>query len=608
MERTIELLAPAKDKETGIAAINSGADAVYIGAPEFSARAAAGNTVSDIEKLASYARRYRVKVYAAVNTIIYEPELERVRNLIFDLCRAGTDAVIFQDMGILEMDLPPVALHASTQCHNYSPEHIKFLSDTGVSRIILARELELAQLAEARKAASCSLECFVHGALCVSMSGRCYMSAAAGGRSANRGNCAQPCRKAYSVINQSGRPADMGKYPLSLKDMNRGAYLEQLILAGMDSLKIEGRLKDQSYVKNITSWYRHKLDDILNRHPSLEKASAGTVIQNFEPDPARTFNRGFTEYFLEGRKESVRSSATPKSSGEYLGRVLKTEKNRFFLNTEKQISAGDGLFFFTKTGETRGIQVNRTEKGFIYPLSANGIFPGAELFRNRDAAFEKILSSAKIQRKIPADMEFLETEKGFLLSMKADGLSVSAAAKIQAEKSYDPEKNSGIIKKHLSKTGDSLFMPGTVTVKTDKFLPVSFINSMRRECTEKLEQILAERRMPAEKPVIRADVPFPEKEGDFTWNISNSMAEKFYRRRGVQKTVPAFELSVGKQESVVMETKMCLRYETGKCPKYQKQGKAESADEYYILSDGQNRFRAEFNCRDCIMTIRQESR
>jgi putative protease len=322
--RKIELLAPAKNYETGIAAINFGADAVYIGCEKFSARSAAGNSIEDIRKLIKHAHLYRARVYAAVNTILFDNELEDVRDLITTLYDSGIDAVIIQDMGILEMDIPPVPLHASTQCDNFDPERVKFLDRTGFPRIILARELDLEQIREIRRVTRCELEVFIHGALCVSLSGRCYMSAAMGGRSANRGECAQPCRKSYTLTDAEGKIISKAKYPLSLKDLNLTDHLEKLIDAGVDSLKIEGRLKDINYVKNTVAHYRKRLDLILEGKNGLVKSSSGRTFHDFTPDPDRTFNRGYTGYFINGRNSKISSPFTPKSLGKYCGTVTET--------------------------------------------------------------------------------------------------------------------------------------------------------------------------------------------------------------------------------------------------------------------------------------------
>jgi len=356
--RKIELLAPARNLETGIAAINCGADAVYIGPEKFSARSAAGNSLEDIEKLISRAHLFHAKVYATINTILFDKELEEAGKLITDLYDRGIDAVIIQDMGILEMNLPPVALHASTQADNYDIERIKFLDRAGFPRIVLARELSLDQIREIRKNTQCELEFFIHGALCVSLSGRCYMSASMGGRSANRGECAQPCRKSYTLTDANGEIISKNKYPLSLKDMNQTSNLKDLIDAGVDSLKIEGRLKDVDYVKNVTAHYRKALDNILEGRSDIAKASSGRVYFDFTPDPLKTFNRGYTDYFLRERSGSISSPHTPKSLGKEIGRVTETGNSWFKIISSEKISNGDGLAFFDKDKNVAGVKAN----------------------------------------------------------------------------------------------------------------------------------------------------------------------------------------------------------------------------------------------------------
>lgn len=603
--RKVELLAPAKNLETGIAAINCGADAVYIGPEKFGARSAAGNSLADIEKLIIYGHKYYGKVYATVNTILYEYELEEARKTIYALYNSGIDGIVFQDLGILEMDLPPVPLHASTQCDNYDIEKIKFLDSIGVPRIVLARELGADDLLKIRKEVSCELEYFIHGALCVSMSGRCYMSAAHGGRSANRGECAQPCRKSYTLTDGMGTLIPAGRYPLSLKDLNRTPYLSELIEAGIDSFKIEGRLKDINYVRNIVAHYRLKIDEVLAGKNDIQKSSSGLSVPGFTPDPERTFNRGYSQYFAKGRSEKVLSPHTPKSFGKRIGVVTSVGNSRFRTDGIQRLNAGDGIFFFKQDNTECGTRINRSDENFVYPLSMDGIRKGTEVFRNSDAVFEKVLAAAKSERHITADMLFRDNGDGFELVMTdCDGnsaLQKAACKKEILEKETDQAQQ---IKKHLGRLGNTIFAAGNVTVEFSDnwFVPVSLLNEARRLCAEKLETERIRNYIRPESLFNKTDIKYPFTEIDYSWNVSNSLARKFYERHGVSIINDSYETGVRTGNEVLMTTKMCLKFENGLCPKYG--GKKSGYKEPFILNDGRNRFMVTFDCSGCFMNIR----
>ena len=603
--RKIELLAPAKNLETGIAAINFGSDAVYIGPEKFSARAAAANSLDEIEKLIKHAHIYKAKVYATINTILYDSELEEAEKLITDLYNRGIDAVIIQDMGILEMNLPPVELHASTQTDNYDIERIKFLDSIGFPRIVLARELSLQQIKEIRKETKCELEFFVHGALCVSLSGRCYMSAASGGRSANRGQCAQPCRKIYTLTDADGKIISNSKYPLSLKDMNQTENLKDLIDAGIDSLKIEGRLKDIDYVKNITAHYRKALDNILEGRSDIVKASSGRVYFDFTPDPSRTFNRGYTEYFMNGKNGSITSPHTPKSLGKEIGRVAETGNNWFRLKALEKINNGDGLAFFDKDKNVTGVKVNRAEDTKIFPLAMNGIYKDAIVYRNHDILFDKTLSASRTERKIDVTMKFSESDNGFKLSV-IDEDNFTASEEMQIAKETSNSNDNSQIKKQLAKLGGTIFKTSDIKITTTEnfFIPVSIINDLRRKVTEKL----MERRISSYKiePVTinKTETPYPYKKADYRLNISNHLAEKFYGRHGVEEIENSFETSTSRITGTLMTTKLCLKHENNLCHKQNSSNK-KFTEPYYLI-DGNIRYRVEFDCRDCFMLIFKE--
>ncbi|MBO4402073.1 MAG: U32 family peptidase, partial [Bacteroidales bacterium] len=430
--KNIELLSPAKNLHCGIEAVKHGADAVYIGAPRFGARVAAGNSWEDLEKLVRFAHLYSAKVHVTLNTILTDAELEEARNMAWRCYEMGVDALIIQDMGLLRADLPPIALHASTQADNRMPEKVKFLQEVGFQRVILARELSLSQIKAIRQATEVELEAFVHGALCVSYSGQCYMSYAGCGRSANRGECAQYCRLPYTLRDAEGRVLQQERHLLSLKDMNRSGSLREMIEAGITSFKIEGRLKEADYVKNITLYYRRKLDALLEGKPEPDgkngadncsdavwaKASAGKVTAFFEPHPEKSFNRGFTEYFLHGRRGDEHQWATPKSMGEPLGKVIGVTPKFFQLQTEKTLHNGDGLCFLDERRQLVGFRLNRVEANRLFPLEMpDGLQKGVMLYRNEDRLFSKQLEGETAVRKIAVSLLFGETEKGFSLTM-----------------------------------------------------------------------------------------------------------------------------------------------------------------------------------------------
>jgi len=600
--RRIELLAPAKNCETGIAAVNFGADAVYIGAEKFGARAAAGNSIKDIEKLINYAHVYHTRVYAAVNTILFDNELEEARTLINSLCDAGIDALIIQDTGILEMDIPPVPVHASTQMNNSDMERIRFLDRAGIKRIVLARELSLAEIIRIRNETECELEFFVHGALCVSLSGQCYMSAYIGGRSGNRGDCAQPCRNIFDLEDSEGMIIMKGMHPLSLMDLNLSNYIEDLIDAGIDSLKIEGRLKDVSYVKNITALYRKKLDSVLEGRKDLRAASSGRVYYDFNPDPEKTFNRGYTEYFINGRKNPVCSFASPKSAGKRIGIVKETGNLYFSVKSAEKINNGDGLFFYNRNGDPAGIKVNRADGDKIFPQSMKGIFKGAEIYRNFDTAYEKILSSSRTERKISVTVNFYETESGFGITLKdEDGFTAFSMKDAVKEMSRSGNREDSIIKQ-AGKFGGTVFEPAEIIIESggDYFIQSGVINELRRTAAEALLRERIKNHRIESAPVKKESMNYPLKKIDYKLNVTNSLAEKFNRRHGVKDIEYGFEVSQIKGAQVMISA-MCLKYELGLCAKFQSACKKWA--EPFFITNGRDRFRVEFDCKACKMKI-----
>lgn len=601
--RRIELLAPAKDLTCGIEAINHGADAVYIGAPKFGARAAAGNSLDDIRTLCDYAHLYNVRIYVALNTILREDELQEAEQLIWQLYQVGADALIVQDMGITRLNLPPIPLHASTQTDNRTLEKVKFLEAAGFTQVVLARELSLNEIRQISEQTTVPLEVFVHGALCVSYSGQCYLSAALSGRSANRGECAQYCRLPYSMVDANGTEIVHDKHLLSLKDMNRSEQLEALLDAGVSSLKIEGRLKDVTYVKNITAYYRKKLDTILSRRSEYSRASAGKSTYDFEPVAEKSFNRGFTPFFLHERTNDITAFNTPKSLGEPVGTVKELKGNSFTVAGVKQLNNGDGLVFFNNRGELEGFRVNRVEANRVFPLDMPDIKPKTPLFRNFDQVFEKQLAKPSAERKFSVKIEFLDNAFGFTLVMEDEtGARVMLTEPFTKELARRDQADN--IRTQLSKLGNTPFEASEVVVQMSEnwFVPSSLLADMRRKAVEKLQadRAIRYRRELARKVEPAKEIPFPERQLTYLGNVSNSRATAFYKAHGVESVAEAFELKPEK-DVPLMFTKHCLRYSMGWCPTYQKQ-KSPYKEPYYLLYKD-TRLRLQFDCKRCQMLV-----
>lgn len=601
--RPIELLSPAKDLNCGIEAINHGADAVYIGAPKFGARAAAGNSLEDIRELCEYAHLYGARIYVTLNTILKEDELEEAERMIWDLWRVGTDALIIQDMGITRLNLPPIPLHASTQTDNRTPEKVRFLEAAGFTQVVLARELSLNEIRRISEATTVPLEVFVHGALCVSYSGQCYLSAALSGRSANRGECAQYCRLPYTMVDATGTEIVTHKHLLSLKDMNRSDQLEALLDAGVSSLKIEGRLKDVGYVKNITAYYRKKLDAVLSRRPEYRRASAGRSTYTFEPVAEKSFNRGFTPFLLEGRTADITAFNTPKSLGEPVGMVKEIKGNSFTVAGLKQLSNGDGLVFFNRKGELEGFRVNRVEANRVFPLDMPQLTPKTPLYRNFDQAFDKLLAKPSAERKLSVEIEFLDNPFGFTLCMEDE-----TGARIMLTEPFAKElarrERQDNIRTQLSKLGNTPFEASKVVVGLSEnwFVPSSLLADMRRRGVEKLLEARRARypRETVKRVQPSVSIPFPERQLTYLGNVANGKARSFYQDHGVEQIDPAFELSPRK-DVPLMFTKHCLRYSMGWCPTYQKD-KSPYKEPYYLLYKD-TRLRLQFDCKHCQMLV-----
>ena len=607
MKKKIEILSPAKNLVQGMGAINAGADAVYIGAPMFGARSNATNSIEDIAELVKYAHLFKAKVFVVVNTILYDDELTACKNLIEQLYQIGVDALIVQDMAILELDLPPIVIHASTQANNRDPEHVKFLADAGMKRVVLARELNLDQIRAIKNASDVELEFFVSGALCVSFSGNCYMSIAGGERSANRGSCAQNCRLPYNLIDGTGKILIANSHLLSIKDLDLSDQLPNLIEAGISSFKIEGRLKDMVYVKNNTSYLRKKLDAFLENNPNYEKASSGRTIYNFEPEMDRSFNRGYTDYFVNQRTQKIGSWASPKSQGQLIGKLIKTHNKGYLIENTELLANGDGLYFINELGEPDGVQINTIQNGFVMPNQFKPILPGTLIYRNSDAAFNKLVEREdSTVRKISVDLIFTEVENGFeLLAIDEDGHRSSSIIETNKEIAKNSDTDFSNIKKNLSKSGNTPFEVINMEVRftNNWFLPISKINEIRRTVFGQLMEVRINEYVREEFQIQKTDHPYPVKKLDFTYNVSNKLARDFYKRHGVEEIEKAFELQWDPGKSRVMTTKYCVKYELGKCPKYQKDSMGEKVVEPLVLKQADREYKLKFNCKPCEMEI-----
>lgn len=609
--RHLELLAPARNADFGIEAINHGADAVYIGGPAFGARAKAPNTVADIARLVQHAHRYHAEVFVALNTIFHDNELEGARELVYQLYDAGTDALIVQDMGLLEMDLPPIQLHASTQTDIRTVEKAVFLDQVGFSQIVLARELDLNTVKKIADATSCNLEFFIHGALCVAFSGQCFISHAHTGRSANRGECSQECRLPFTLEDQKGRIIGKDKHFLSMKDNDQSANLRALIQAGVSSFKIEGRYKDLPYVKNATAHYRELIDEILNDMPELAKSSSGHCTYTFTPQPEKTFNRSATDYFVNGRKADIGAFDTPKFSGEELGKVTKVGKDFFEVETNIELHNGDGVCFFDVHKELVGLRVNTVEGKRLYPNEMpEDMRRGMTVFRNRDHAFMRLLEKDSAQRKIPVSMAFYETPDGFALTVTDDdGFSATATCTAEKQTAQNIEKAESSLRENLNKLGGTDFITHNIRLDTSQiwFVPASIINGLRRDAIEQLQHT---RDLGYQRPVRRkAAEPaaiYPEDTLSYLANVYNKKARAFYQKHGVKVIAKAYEANEQLDEVPVMITKHCLRFSHGLCPKEAKgvigvQGTVTA--EPMTLISGNDRYTLKFDCKPCEMHV-----
>ncbi|MCE5323723.1 U32 family peptidase [bacterium] len=595
--KPIELLAPAKDIECGIAAIDCGADAIYIGAPRFGARSAAGNNLDDIASLAEHAHKYWAKVYVTVNTLLRDDEIDEALRMIRQLYDIGADGIIIQDTALLECDLPPIPIIASTQMHNNTPEKVSFLEQVGINRVILARELSLDQIKAIRTATkNIELEFFVHGALCVCYSGQCYMSYALGGRSGNRGECAQPCRKPYDLVDNKGKTLIPGRHLLSLKDLNLSEHLSSLIEAGVTSFKIEGRLKERPYVANVVSFYRQKLDDL-----GVKRPSSGASRIDIKPDVNKTFNRGYTTYFLHGRDYDMGSIDTPKMVGEAVGKVTSVSARGVTVDANISMHNGDGICFFDSSGDLRGSVINNVRGRTIIPDKLDGIEKGTFIFRNHDHEYLTRLQKSKAERLIDVSMSLHDTDTGLCLTAEdEDGNTAEYSIECEKVIAQKPEQTIDNINKQLSKLGGTIFTCTNVTFELSDiyFIPISVLNSLRRGVLDELIGVRAVNRPIDYGAIIRNDVPYPETYLSYRGNVLNICARRFYERHGVSSVEPAAESGLDMRGRKVMTTRYCIKRQIGLC------GSSKQANEPLFLVDSEgHKLELRFDCSRCEMDV-----
>lgn len=603
--RKIELLSPAKDLICGIEAINHGADAVYIGAPRFSARVAAGNEIGDIEKLCNYAHNFGAKVHVALNTILTDNELNECEMLIKQLYEVGVDVLIIQDLGLLTLNLPPLELHASTQMDNRTPEKVKMLENLGFNRVVLARELSISEMAKIRQQTNIELEAFVHGALCVSCSGQCYLSQAAVGRSANRGACAQLCRLPYTLTDANGNVLLHDKHLLSLKDMNRSDYIEDMIMAGISSFKIEGRLKEVEYVKNVTAFYRQKIDSVLEKL-NCEKSSFGKITYHFTPNPVKTFYRGKTEYFPSENKNELQQWNTPKSVGQFIGKVEAKKYNYLIIETNEVLNNGDGFLFFDDNNKAKGFRANRVEGNRIFPNEMPKIAVGQEIFRNYDHNFLKFLKGKSAERKIAIDIKFSETDSGFLFNVTDErGCNFNYKVTLEKELALQAEQANQQLQKQLSKLGNTHYFLRNFIKKTENsfFIPISLITQWRNEILSILEekwQILWHQNRQMFMHLQEFPQLFENETATYLQNVMNLRAKSVYLQLGFSEIAPAFEKQKPTEKVPLMFCKYCIKYAMGYCTKLNP--KNVPAEPWYLKSQNL-KFTLQFDCKNCEMRL-----
>lgn len=598
--RQLELLAPAKDFETAVDAIDCGADAVYIGAGKFGARHSATNAISDIARVVEYAHRYGVKVYATLNTLLFDNELEEAKKQALSLVEAGVDALIVQDMAYCRMGLP-IELHASTQTNCVTAERVKFFEEIGFARAILERSLSKSEIAEIRKATSIELEAFVHGAICVSQSGRCFFSRSTSERSGNRGECSQPCRLEYDLCNEKGETIVKGKHLLSVRDLDLSARLGEMIDLGISSFKIEGRLKDRIYVRNIVSLYRQLLDQEIAKRNDVERSSVGRSTIEFEPNATRSFTRGAGEYFFDGKCRSVASFDTPKAMGERIGKVIKIDRRGIVLDRKHDLATGDGVCFIAN-GALIGTNVVGIEGERIQLNRYDGVAVGVELFRNYNRLFSQAVERSRIKRTIATDLAILfEPNKITLSATDEEGATATASVDCATEEARDKTKGEEALRRQLSRSGDTIFEVRNIHINEVRFAPMSVVGALRREVFEKLEKERLKKHRSSEPFVEKRDIKYPISVLVPQDNVTNRLAREFYTDHGVEEIAEGLDCRATTSGEQVVISDYCIRREIGECLLERPRLKGD-----LYLVRGTKKYRLSFDCKACQMKIIDE--
>ena len=597
-KRYIELLSPARNYDAAIAAIDCGADALYIGAESFGARRGATNTTDDIARVVDYAHLFGVKVFVTLNTILYERELKEAEALARRLIDVGVDALIVQDMAYREMNLP-VELHASTQVCNMTPEGAKFLQESGFSRVILERALSLEEIKAIRAATEVDLECFIHGAICVGHSGRCYLSRSQSTRSGNRGECSQPCRLTYDLVTERGEKLISGKHLLSVKDFDLSERIGDLIDAGVVSFKIEGRLKDDNYIKNVVSYYRRKIDEAIASRPECQRASVGRSEIEFDPDPKKSFTRDGGEYMFAGKRAGVASFLTPKAVGEYVGCVATTSKRDFRLVGKVALNAGDGICVITPEGIV-GTNVNRVEGNTIEPNRMEGIKAGMEVYRNYDHRFTQAVERSRTRRAVEAKCSLILSAEGISATYTdEEGFSVSVERSVALDGSKSVDKMRAVAEEQMVKSGDSIFrVVGVDVVGAEWFATAKMLAEVRREALSMLAAKRMTRTMEHDIRTDSGEARFPVQRLGAEYNVVNSLSRRFYLKHGVEHIIDGLDLWATTLGERVMESSYCIRREIGECLK-----KGTKLRERLYIEHGRHRYRLDFDCAKCRMSL-----
>ena len=595
----IELLAPARDYATGMAAIDCGADAVYIGAPAFGARHAAGNTVRDIERLAEYGRKFAVRVYVTMNTVLFDEQIAEAERMARQVIDAGAAALIVQDFAYMRMGLGGVEMHASTQMCNHDAEWVNFLSDCGFTRVILERNMSFDDIRRVAGETDVDLECFVHGAVCVGYSGRCFLSRSMGPRSGNRGECSQPCRLTYDLVDAGGRILERGRHLLSVQDLNLSDSVAELMDAGVSSFKIEGRLKDELYVRNTVAYYRAAIDRALLVRPHLRRASQGTSRVGFVPDPLKGFSRMLGRYFFDGVRRGVASLDTPKSTGEKIGTVSRCGKDWFEMQEGAPLAAGDGICFISD-GQLCGTNVNRVERRRVWPNRMDGIRTGVQIYRNFDSAFFSVVMRGGGLRTVDVSARVDMDENGVRLAVgDENGYSANSKIEMPLAEAQNKERMRSIVCAQIAKSGDTIFRVTDVKVGVEvRFVPVSVLNTLRRET---LDELLRKRMSSVPTLELKVENPaavYPYPRVEEYDNVTNRLSREFYLSHGVREIAPPLETASDMRGHRVMSTRYCIRRETGRCLK----DRTACREELYLVR-GRMRYRLEFDCRRCMMNI-----